>query len=143
MNKNLKKVISAASALAVSATGVAAFAADYPDVPNTANYYQAVNELSALNVINGYDDGTFKPEENVTRAQIAKMVVTALGNTVSNAADAAAGKDTQFTDVPGSHWAAGYISVATTSAAQSFSNGYSATTFGPEDNVRYAQAVKM
>lgn len=143
MNKNLKKVISAASALAVSATGVAAFAADYPDVPNTANYYQAVNELSALNVINGYDDGTFKPEENVTRAQIAKMVVTALGNTVSNAADAAAGKDTQFTDVPGSHWAAGYISVATTSAAQNFINGYSATTFGPEDNVTYAQAVKM
>ena len=143
MNKNLKKVISAASALAVSATGVAAFAADYPDVPNTANYYQAVNELSALNVINGYDDGTFKPEENVTRAQIAKMVVTALGNTVANAAESAKGKDTQFTDVPGSHWAAGYVSVATTSAAQNFINGYSATTFGPEDNVTYAQAVKM
>lgn len=143
MNKNLKKVISAASALAVSATGVVAFAADYPDVPNTANYYQAVNELSALNVINGYDDGTFKPEENVTRAQIAKMVVTALGNTVANAAEAAKGRDTQFTDVPGSHWAAGYVSVATTSAAQNFINGYSDTTFGPEDNVTYAQAIKM
>ena len=143
MNKNLKKVISAASALAVSASSIAAFAASYPDVATTADYYQAVNELSALGVIAGFEDGTFKPEENVTRAQITKMVVTALGNQVSSAAEAASGKDTQFADVPGSHWAAGFVSVGTSSSAQNFINGYSATAFGPEDNVTYAQAIKM
>lgn len=143
MNKNLKKVISAASALAVSASSIAAFAASYPDVATTADYYQAVNELSALGVIAGFEDGTFKPEENVTRAQITKMVVTALGKQVASAADAASGKDTQFTDVPGSHWAAGFVSVGTSSSAQNFINGYSATAFGPEDNVTYAQAIKM
>lgn len=143
MNKNLKKVISAASALAVSASGIAAFAASYPDVPNTAEYYQAVSELSALGVIAGFDDGTFKPDENVTRAQITKMVVTALGSQVASAAEAAAGKDTKFADVPGSHWAAGFISVGTSSAAQNFINGYGPTAFGPEDNVTYAQAIKM
>lgn len=143
MNKNLKKVISAASALAVSASGIAAFAANYPDVPSTANYYQAINELSALGVISGFEDGTFRPDENVTRAQITKMVVTALGTQVAAAAEASAGRDTQFTDVPGSHWAAGFVSVGTSSAAQNFINGYSATSFGPEDNVTYAQAIKM
>lgn len=143
MNKNLKKVISATAALAISASGVAAFAASYPDVADTASYKQAVDELSALNIVNGYEDGTFQPDKNVTRAEITKMVVTALGDTVLNSAEAAKGRDTQFTDVPGTHWAAGYISVGTSSQAGNFINGYSATEFGPGDNVTFAQAMKM
>jgi hypothetical protein len=140
MNKNLKKVISAASALAVSATGIAAFAASYPDVPETASYNQAVKELSALNVVNGYEDGTFQPDRNVSRAEITKMIVTALGKSTVSAAEAAAGKDTQFADVTANHWAAGFVSAGVSS---SFINGYSQTQFGPEDNVTYAQAIKM
>jgi hypothetical protein len=143
MNKNLKKVISAASALAVSATGFAAFAASYPDVPETASYNQAVKELSALNIVNGYDDGTFQPDRNVSRAEITKMIVTALGKSAVSAADAAAGKDTQFADVTANHWAAGFVAAGTSSAASNFINGYSDTAFGPEDNVTYAQAIKM
>lgn len=143
MNKNLKKVISATAALAISASGVAAFAASYPDVADTASYKQAVDELSALNIVNGYEDGTFQPDKNVTRAEITKMIVTALGDTVLNSAEASAGQDTQFTDVPGTHWASGYIAVGTSSQAGNFINGYSATEFGPEDNVTFAQAMKM
>jgi len=143
MNKNLKRVISAVSALAVTASGAAAFAISYPDVPETADYNQAVTELSALGVVNGFEDGTFRPDENVTRAQITKMVVTALGNTAVSQAEASTGRDTQFQDVPGSHWASGFVAVGTSSTASNFINGYSATTFGPEDNVTYAQAVKM
>lgn len=143
MNKNLKKVISATAALAISASGVAAFAASYPDVADTASYKQAVDELSALNIVNGYEDGTFQPDKNVTRAEITKMVVTALGDTVLNSAEAAKGRDTQFTDVPGTHWASGYIAVGTSSQAGNFINGYSATEFGPGDNVTFAQAMKM
>lgn len=143
MNKNLKKVISAVSALAMSASSVAAFAASFPDVADTASYKQAVDELVALNVINGFDDGTFGPDQNVTRAQITKMIVTALGKTAVAAADAATGKDTQFADVTGSHWAAGYVATGTSATASNFINGYSDTAFGPEDNVTYAQAIKM
>jgi hypothetical protein len=142
MNKNLKKVISAVAALAVSASSIVAFAAKYPDVPETATYAQAVTELSALGVIEGYEDGTFAPDKNVTRAEITKMIVTALGSSSLSAANAATGKDTQFTDVPGSHWASGFVTVGTTSGSQ-FINGYSDTEFGPEDNVTFAQAVKM
>ena len=75
MNKNLKKVISAVAALAISASSIAAFAVNFPDVEETASYAQAVQELSALGVISGFEDGTFKPDELVTRAQISKMIV--------------------------------------------------------------------
>jgi hypothetical protein len=145
MLKNLKKVISTIAALAISASSMVAFATGYPDVPETATYAQAVKELSALNVISGYEDGTFLPDKNVTRAEITKMIVTSLGSATLSAANAAAGKDTKFADVPGSHWASGFVSTATANANSNngFINGYDETTFGPDDNVTYAQAIKM
>ena len=80
MNKNLKKVISSVAALTMVASSVAAFAVDFPDVESTASYAQAVQELSALDVISGYDDGTFGPDKLVTRAEITKMIVDLLQN---------------------------------------------------------------
>ena len=57
MIKNLKKVISAIAAIALSASSFAAFAVDFPDVEETAYYSQAVQELSALGVISGVEEG--------------------------------------------------------------------------------------
>ena len=142
MNKNLKKVISTVAALAVSASSLVAFAANFPDVADTASYSQAVTELTALGVINGYEDGTFGPDKNVTRAEITKMIVSALGSSQLSAANAATGKDTKFADVTGSHWASGFVTVGTSDSTK-FIDGYSDTEFGPEDNVTYAQAIKM
>lgn len=138
MNKNLKKVISAVAALSLSASSIAALAVDYSDVDSSASYAKAVNELSSLNIINGYEDGTFKPDGLVTRAEITKMIVAALGET--SAAEAAEGQNTQFGDVTGEHWASGFV---TQGVSNGFINGYSATEFGPEDNVTYVQAQKM
>ena len=142
MNKNLKKVISAIAALAVSASSIVAFAAGYPDVPETASYKQAVTELTALGIVEGTDNGTFEPDQNVTRAQIAKMIVAGEGSSNLSSAEAQKGKDTKFADVTGSHWASGFIAVATAEGTK-FVDGYSDTEFGPEDNVTFAQAVKM
>lgn len=141
MNKNLKKVISAAAALTISASSFAALAVDFPDVEATASYYQAVQELSALDVISGFDDGTFKPEDLVTRAQITKMIVDALG--YRNAAESAKGTTTKFADVASGengHWASGYIAVG---VSRGFISGHSDTVFAPDDNVTYVQAQKM
>lgn len=140
MNKNLKKVISAVAVLAMSASSFVAFAANYPDVDASASYKQAVDELSALEVINGYEDGTFRPDDLVTRAEFSKMVITALGSAELAQAEAAAGRDTQFTDVTGSHWAAGFVTAA---VSQSIINGMGDGTFAPDANVTYAQAMKM
>lgn len=139
MMKNLKKVISAIAALAISASSFVALAAGFPDVADTANYAQAVDELTALGVVAGYEDGTFGPDKLVTRAEITKMIVAALGSTKE--AEAASGRDTEFTDVKGTHWAAGYVTVGTSSG--SFINGMGDGTFAPDANVTYAQAVKM
>jgi hypothetical protein len=140
MNKNLKKVISAVAALAMSASSFVALAADFPDVDSSASYKQAIDELTALNVINGYEDGTFQPDKLVTRAEFAKMIITALGSSELAQAEAASGRDTQFTDVTGSHWAAGYVTAASSNAIV---NGMGDGTFAPDSNITYAQAMKM
>lgn len=141
MHKNLKKVISSIAALALSASSFVALAAtSYPDVAETANYYKAVTELSALNVINGYEDGTFGPEKLVTRAEITKMIVAALGPAYTDAANAAAGQNTKFTDVTASHWAAGFVTEGTTVG---FIAGMGDGTFAPNSNVTFAQATTM
>lgn len=141
MNKNLKKVISAVAVLALSASSISAFATNFPDVEATASYAQAVQELSALKVISGYDDGTFKPDNLVTRAEISKMIVDALaeGNTA-----AASSSTSKFADVRNAgsngHWATGYINQGVTDG---WIAGYDDNSFGPDDNVTYVQAQKM
>ena len=74
MNKNLKKVISSVAALTMVASSVAAFAVDFPDVESTASYAQAVQELSALDIISGYEDGSFLPQNNAARCEAAKII---------------------------------------------------------------------
>lgn len=142
MNKNLKKFISSIAALTmVSGLAVAPVsAANFSDVADTAVYKQAFDELYALGIFIGYEDGTIKPDNNITRAEVTKLVVATMGPSYTEAALGAANIDTQFTDVPGSHWAAGYVA---TGVANNFINGMDPTTFAPEENVTYAQIVKM
>lgn len=137
MNKNLKKVISSVAALTMVASSVAAFAVDFPDVESTASYAQAVQELSALDVISGYEDGTFGPDKLVTRAEITKMIVDALAERSSAEAST---ESTKFADVSADHWAKGYINQG---VADGFIAGMSDTEFDPDANVTYVQAQKM
>ena len=137
MNKNLKKVISSVAALTMVASSVAAFAVDFPDVESTASYAQAVQELSALDVISCYDDGTFGPDKLVTRAEITKMIVDALAE--RSLAEAST-ESTKFADVSADHWAKGYINQG---VANGFIAGMSDTEFDPDANVTYVQAQKM
>ncbi len=140
MNKNLKKVISAVAALTVSASSIAAFAVDFPDVESDASYAQAVQELSALGIINGFEDGTFKPDELVTRAQISTMIVAALAETSSAEASKAASKFTDVASGENGHWAIGYINQGT---SDGWISGMGDGTFAPDDNVNFVQAQKM
>ncbi len=135
MIKNLKKVISSLAAVAILASSASAFALTFPDVDDSASYANAVNTLTALGVINGDENGKFNPDNTVTRAEFTKMVVEALGEGDS----ATALTSSQFADAAG-HWAVGYIAQG---VAKGFINGYDEKTFGPDDTVTYAQAVKM
>ena len=133
MIKNLKKVISTFAAVAILATSASAFAA-FPDVDASASYAGSVDALTALGIVNGDENGKFNPDNTVTRAEFAKMVVESMGE----GSAAASSTTTKFTDAA-NHWAAGYIEVG---VGKGFINGYDDTTFGPDDQVTYAQAVK-
>lgn len=100
-------------------------------------YEKAVSRLVAFGIVNGYKDGTYKPENDVTRAEFAKILIEALG--IGNATRAAQGK-TNFSDVPATHWASGYINVA---SGQGLLKGYPDGTFKPSAQVSYAEAMTM
>lgn len=86
--------------LMVFSLGVNAMAVgtSYSDVSPENWYYEYVTELSKDGVINGYSDGTFRPDETVTYAQALKLVTIAAGYGTK--------------DQTGSHWASGYLSFA-------------------------------
>lgn len=134
MNK-LRKMLASVLALAMVFTNVS-FAANYTDV--NAEYSTAVDKLSSLNIINGYEDGTFKPAGELTRAEAAKVLVLMQGK--GTAVESAKGKTSQFKDVNTSHWANGFIIVA---ANAGILKGYADGTFGPEDKVTNDQLITM
>lgn len=84
--------------------------------------------------INGYPDGTFRPAQGVTRAELAAMLVR-LG-----AAENTASSGKSFTDVSASHWSARYISQA---SAAGLLNGYPDGTFRPEVKVTRAEVAAV
>ena len=133
--KNLKKIAALVIVLAMALSTVS-FAA-YTDVAVDASYNEAVTVMSALGLLKGYEDGSFGPDKTITRAEFAAVVVRMLGME-----DAAAGAATatNFTDVPASHWAAGYVKIAN---QKEIILGYGDGTFGPDDEVTYEQAIKM
>ncbi len=139
-NKFLSKFIAFCTAVVVMAGVLPVSAFEFSDVAVTSPYKSSFDELYALGIINGYEDGTIRPDNNITRAEVTKMVVAAMGPSYTESAMGASGIDTEFYDVPGSHWAAGYVS---TGVANGFINGNGDGTFEPEANVTYAQIVKM
>lgn len=126
------------SVFAVSADEVAdkELTAVPKDVIGT-EYEKAVSRLVAFGILEGYPDGTYQPEKDITRAEFAKILVEALG--LGSAANAAVGK-TNFSDVTASHWAAGYMNVA---SGQGLIKGYPDGTFKPSKQVSYAEALTM
>src|SRR5579859_2979894 len=93
-----------------------------------------VQYLVAQGAVAGYADGSFRPADFVTRAQFAKMLVSALGWTLQYPAQPT------FVDVPPTAWAYPYIETA---AAQGVIGGYSDGTFRPAAPVTRAQVAKL
>ncbi len=135
--RNLKKTLAVvlAFAMILSMGAISTFA--YTDVAEGTVVSEAVSILSNLEILTGFEDGTFRPSETVTRAQMAAIICRMLG--YEDQAKSSMGS-TVFDDVAADHWASGYINVA---QAQQIINGYGDGKFGPEDKVTYEQAVKM
>ncbi len=111
-----------------------ALASTFSDVTNNPH----VDKAAAFGWIRGYEDGTFKPSGNITRAEAATVIVRALG--LEAAAEAAKGLESRFPDVPATHWASGYVNVCTT---RGILKGYPDGTFKPEANITGAEIITM
>ena len=135
--KNLKKVLALVLAFACAFTMFAGAAfTDSADIQQT----EAVDMLTALGVIDGYEDGSFQPDKTVTRAEMAKMIYT-IRNGGSDVVTQYEGYTTPFTDVENvNHWAKGYIAYC---YANGIIDGKSATTFDPDATVTGTEAAKM
>ncbi|MBQ7744467.1 MAG: S-layer homology domain-containing protein, partial [Ruminococcus sp.] len=98
-------------------------------------YYQKSLALcSSLGIISGFEDGSVKPEEKVTRAQMASIVLRML------ALNGTSPYQGIFTDVSDSHWAASQIQSA---YEASIVSGMGDGTFAPDAEVTYAQVIVM
>lgn len=115
---------------------VPTIAAPLEDVKDT-KYEEAVARLNALGILTGYEDGTFKADKTITRAEFAAVSMRALG--LDETAKSSKGA-TAFKDVAATHWASGYINLAT---SKGVIKGYTDGTFKPEKEVSYAEAVTM
>ena len=137
--KKTSKIISLLLTLAMMVSMVVPMtvSASFNDVASDHHYYEAINNLSAEGILNGFEDGSFKPGDPVTRAQFTKIICYALS--VGNLTYSDAEKSI-FTDVAPEHWAANNI---VTAYKQSIINGMGDGTFAPEAGVNYEQAVKM
>ncbi len=111
-------------------------AAAFSDVDTENKFYDSITILSAFGIINGYEDGTFGPDKDVTRAEFATMLMRAMASAGIGSTDAAG---TPFTDIEG-HWG---ISDIRTAYDLGIINGMTLTTFEPNSNVTYEQALKM
>ena len=132
MKKLLALVLALVMSMSLVTISNAAFS-DAKDIEHT----EAVEVMNALGVIAGLPDGSFGPEGNVTRAQMAKMITVIMLGDVDPAAFV--GTTTDLTDVSG-HWAEGYIKYC---YSQGVIAGTGAGKFEPEANVTAVQAAKM
>lgn len=101
------------------------------DVDSRAWYAQAVKVLAALGIINGYEDETFRPESNVTRAEFAAL---------ASRFDKLSTGTVSFVDVSETHWAYKFIVSA---ATKGWITGYEDKTFRPDNNITRAEVVTL
>ena len=123
--------------LSVMVVGAGAAFSDQSKIKNT----EAVDACTALNIIGGYPDGSFKPEGNITRAEVTKMICVALNGGKNPAVST--NTTPTFSDVrnnANAAWAEGYIESC---AAQGIVSGVGGGKFAPNGNVTGVQMAKM
>ncbi|MEM7531998.1 MAG: S-layer homology domain-containing protein [Chloroflexota bacterium] len=108
----------------------------FPDVQYKHTFYKYIQALYHRGFVHGYSDGEFKPDENVTRGQLAKMVTRSMGINPS----ANDYPTPTFPDVPRTHTFYAYIEYL---AEREIINGYTDNRFGPDDFVTREQAAKF
>ncbi|EZH66326.1 hypothetical protein DH09_10355 [Bacillaceae bacterium JMAK1] len=132
----MKKVLGFALAVTLSMSiHIEAKASYYPDVPLDHDYAEAITILSERGVVGGYDDGTFRPDDAVTRGQTAAFLANALELNLYHS------DMNPFVDLPDDHPFAPH-------ATALYTNGimvghHYRTTFKPAEQLTNAQLASL
>lgn len=97
----------------------------FGDLESVSWAKEAIEALSEKKIISGYGDGNFKPNNSITRAETAKIIVTAFEMKELQA-------DKTFDDVKDGDWYANYVNKL---VANGYMNGYSESVFGAADGI--------
>lgn len=125
-----KKIIATILSLLIMVVSVSAYA--YSDCND-----EAVKSLTELEVLDGYDDGTFRPDALISRAEFAKVISVINGVAELQSSDF---PECSFEDVDSNHWASDYIAHCYGLRAI---DGYDDGTFRPNESISFAEAVKV
>ena len=113
---------------------------EWPDIAATATKdahwaHETIDIMTINGYIKGYDDGTFKPDQNITRAEFSAIVYRILGLEVA--------EDGVLYDDTVGHWAEDIIATMSLPEGYGMLRGYGDGNFGPNDNITREQAVAI
>lgn len=106
----------------------------FSDVTSTHYNATAINWLAANGVVQGYSDGTFRPDSQINRAEFLKMLYETIGMVGYDSTEL------RFIDVPSSEWYVKYVKEA---FATGVVDGYPDGTFRPANYINFVEAVKI
>lgn len=129
----MNKIMKSAFVMGAIMIGIMPYSwAKFLDLKSEDVYSNAIESLVEKGIIQGYPDNTFRPSEKMTRAEFAKMIVTADGMDEEN-------EENIFTDID-KHWANKYIKIA---SAKGMIKGYENKTFQPNKKITYAEVAAI
>ena len=137
MKKLLAMVLALVMTLSLAVSANAAFK-DADKV--SADYSEAVAVLNGMGVFKGYEDGSFQPQGNITRAEVAAIVYRVYTADVKDAKASMYATYNKFSDMTGAGWAQGYIGYCANAALV---KGYPNGTFQPSGKVTGYEVLAM
>lgn len=133
MKKSIRNIVLSLFVVAILAGN--AFAKSYPDLPSNHWAYKQIQALTDEEVLVGYPDGNFKPDETATRAEFTTMVIKALHQDKSPLK-----KTFEFKDVPYKYWAFNTIQRA---IHFDLIKNTADNSFRPEDTITKKEAMDI
>ncbi len=104
----------------------------YSDVKASAWYAGAVGILSELGIVKGYEDGSFRPDDEISRAEFVAMI--------SRFFDMKPAQDCEFPDIEEECW---YYDIVASASSQGWITGYGDGTFRPESSISRAEVAAV
>ena len=129
----MKKIRIFSVVLAVSMLFSLAVSAEFSDMPQNERVALAINNAVSNGILSGYEDGTVRPDANITRAEMASIITRAFGATKE-------GDISQFLDVMPDSW---YYSAFSKAYAMGAFRGDALGMMHPQDNITFQECFTV